>query len=164
MRFFLSDFIRLGAVFEPLQVLSANPKKLELIGDLVYYEKRVHVKIRVSRRGVSRVISVVDNEKKNALENFKWLHDFRKNALRKNVNGLREIVRSRTISFCIWYFCFVLHILTMLCVISSFVNSNKILFSIFFFVVVLFSFFKLCRNKWRLIPHASNHYGEHYGY
>ena len=159
MRYFLSDFIRLGATFEPMEILSVSPKKVEMIGNLVYYDKRVHVKIRVSKRGVSRVVSVLDNEKETAIENFKWLHDFRKSAMQKNMNGFRDIVKCRTLSYCCWYLCFFLHLFMIFYISGSFVYTNKIGLSLLFLGAVLFSFSRLCRNKWKLIPYGANHYG-----
>lgn len=163
MRYFLTDFVRLGVVFMPTGILSASPKKLEMLGDLVYSDRKIHVKVRVSKRGVSRVVSVLDNEKEVAIENFKWLHDFRKSALQNNTNGIRDIARNRFVSFCCWYLCFVFHLLTILCIINSFTCIENYFFLFLFFCVVVFSLYKLCRNKWKLIPHASNHYGESYG-
>lgn len=164
MRYFLTDFIRLGIVFEPMEILFVSPKKLEIIGDLVYHEKRIHVRVHVCKHGVSKIVSVLGDEEETAMKNFKWLHDFRKSSLRNNVNDIREFVKSRTISFCFWYFCFILHLFTIFCVISSFFYTDKYIFSILFLGIATFSFYKLCRNKWKLIPFASNHYGANYGY
>lgn len=158
MRAFLTDFIHLGATFEPLEILSVSPKKVELIGDLVYYEKRIHVKVHVPKNGVSRVVSVLDNEQEVATDNFAWLCDFRKSAFRKNVNGFREMVKSRTLSYSCWLLCFILHLFMLFYVSGSFWYSSKPLFSAVCLVAVVISFRKLCKNKWKLIPYCSNHY------
>lgn len=159
MQLFLSDYIRIGAIMETMDVLNANMEGVELIGNLRYCNESIHIKVRVGRCGVARIVSVVGNTKEATFDNLEQLRKIRRDALRLNINGLKKVVAIRTVSTFLWYFCIIAHILMQLIVLQYALVNRAVILPFVLFAIVLCSMKKLISNKWELIPYGANRHG-----
>lgn len=159
LRLFLSDFIRIGAIMETMEILDANRKAIRLIGNLRYRNESINIKIKVDRGGVARIISVVGETRETAYRNLESLRKIRREALRLNVNNLRKAVISRTVSIFLWYFCILLHMIMQLIVVRYALLNGVVIMPILLSAIILFSIRKLINNKWEIIPYGANRHG-----
>ena len=160
MRLFLSDYIRIGATMETVKILEADMKGILLLGNLKYHEHIIHVKIKVNRDGVARIVSVVDNVREQAFNNLELLKKIRKDGVALNKNGLRNIVVCRTFSLLLWYFCMLSHVAMQLIVIRYALLNRVVVVPLVLMLLVILSMYNLKKNKWNLIPYGANRYGK----
>ena len=160
MRFYLLDFQHIGADFVPVKPLSLNSKKFLAYGILLYRGEEIKVKLSVGRFGAPMIKAIAFSKDagdvsaaKEALDNYYKMKDFYKEAISRNINGLRKRVLMRRIGTFLYTLEQLLFVLCMAFCISHFVMKPTALSLIVFFVSLLLSRL-LYVKKWKCIPYG----------
>ena len=160
MKYFLSDFVYMGASFRP----KSKPRMLGedevlVYGDLILKEKHYGVAVKTKKGGVPYVVGgAVFNETSNSMEkayqDIMRLKQLRREAFKRNVNGFREIVNKRSLfSFLLLLEFLILIVNSGMAVFAVIVRGNML--ALFMLIVCIVAMKILYKFRWCIVPYGT---------
>lgn len=144
---YFRDFQILGAIFQVGKVHASNGRTSIMSGEMHLENQVFHVKLKLRRYGLTKVIGVSGSTREAALNDRKKLHSIYRDALRANTNNIRDLAKRRLIRKMVFALIMLSYLLYSAVSISKivytgFVLSNVVLLLISLSVIVFMIIFR----------------------
>lgn len=114
---YLRDYQILGGIFLPGPVHKATTKTALMSGELHLQDHVFYVKVAIRLHGLSKIVKVSGKTKTDALRDRKMLLEIYYDAIKNNTNGLKSLVKQRTVKK-------IVYVLIFLCNLFCFVTGT----------------------------------------